>query len=65
MLLMNVQWQYFAPVQEGMPVNCSKDISLVIDHIDDVFSTGTETEQLALKSMFGLADLVHNDDFGA
>jgi hypothetical protein len=50
-------WQYFVPVQEGMPKNCSTDISLVIAHIDSVFETGTEDEKCALKDMFGLDGL--------
>lgn len=50
-------WQYFAPVQQGMPQNCSKDVSLVIDYMDNVFNSGTEAEKLALKTKFGLADV--------
>ena len=57
-------WAYFYPVQEGMPVNCSTDISLVIEHIDSVLATGTDDEVYALKDMFGLAGLV-NDDFAS
>ncbi|KAH8817396.1 peptidase S28 [Xylogone sp. PMI_703] len=58
-------WQYFAPVQEGMPVNCSKDLTRVIDYIDDVFQHGTAEEQYELKAKFGLEALEHNADFGA
>ncbi len=58
-------WQYFVPVQEGMPSNCSKDISLVIDHIDSVLETGTPQSIYALKAMFGLQGVVHNDDFAS
>ncbi|KAL1311365.1 hypothetical protein AAFC00_001536 [Neodothiora populina] len=58
-------WQYFVPVQEGMPQNCSKDVSLVVDHVDAVFHNGTADEQYALKAMFGLGDLEHYDDFAA
>ena len=36
-------WQYFAQVQDGMPTNCSKDVSLVIDHMDSVLATGKST----------------------
>jgi hypothetical protein len=48
-----------------MPQNCSRDISLVIDHIDDILLFGTAKEKLALKSLFGLAGLEHDDDFAA
>ena len=58
-------WAYFAPVQLGMPSNCSKDVSLVIDHIDLVLTNGSADDQQRLKNMFGLGALSHNDDFGA
>lgn len=48
-----------------MPQNCSTDISLVIDHIDSVLLNGTASEIRSLKSMFGLQDLEHKDDFAA
>ena len=50
------------PVQKGMPKNCSADINLVINHMDKVFTKGTEDEQYALKEMFGLESLAHADD---
>ncbi|TVY33265.1 putative extracellular serine carboxypeptidase [Lachnellula subtilissima] len=43
-------WQYFAPIQEGMPKNCSKDVSAVIDYMDNVWAHGTDAEKLALKT---------------
>lgn len=58
-------WQYFYPVQQGMPKNCSTDVSLVVDHIDSVYANGTLEEQQSLKTMFGLEDLEHYDDFAA
>jgi hypothetical protein len=58
-------WQYFAPVQEGMPKNCSKDVSLVVDHVDKVLTTGSAAEKTALKSMFGLEAVEHDDDFAS
>jgi len=58
-------WQYFQPVNDGMPKNCSKDLGRVIDHIDHVLASGSEKEKHDLKDMFGLADVTANDDFGA
>jgi len=58
-------WAYFYPVQEGMPKNCSSDLSKVIDHIDGVLLDGTSQEKHNLKAMFGLQDIEHDDDFGA
>jgi hypothetical protein len=37
-----------------MPQNCSADVTLVIDHIDEVLTTGTDDEIYALKKMFGM-----------
>jgi hypothetical protein len=45
-----------------MPKNCSKDVSLVVDYMDDVFMHGTEAEKVKLKTMFGLEYLTHYDD---
>ncbi|KAK5107466.1 hypothetical protein LTR62_001264 [Meristemomyces frigidus] len=56
-------WGYFLPVQEGMPQNCSKDVNLVIDYMDNVLETGSDEEVLKLKTMFGLQNVTHNDDF--
>lgn len=58
-------WAYFLPVQEGMPQNCSADVSLVIDHMDDVLMNGSPSEIVELKTMFGLQNVTHNDDFMA
>ena len=45
-----------------MPKNCSKDIGLVVDYMDDVFTHGTDAEKLALKTKFGLEGLEHPED---
>lgn len=58
-------WGYFLPVQEGMPKNCSSDVSLVIDYIDGLKANGSTSEIAKVKAMFGLEDLEHYDDFGA
>ncbi|KAF2716554.1 serine carboxypeptidase [Polychaeton citri CBS 116435] len=56
-------WAYFLPVQEGMPKNCSKDVGLVIDHLDDILTNGSEEEVTELKKLFLMEDVEHNDDF--
>lgn len=58
-----LQWQYFAPVQEGMAKNCSADVTLVISHIDNVLTTGSPAAKQALKDSFGLGAVEHDDDF--
>jgi len=46
-----------------MPVNCSKDVSLVIDYMDGILMFGSAQEKTALKARFGLENLEHDDDF--
>ena len=58
-----VQWQYFEPIKAGIPKNCSKDLSLVVEHIDDVFIHGKPDAKKRLKDSFGLGFLDHDDDF--
>jgi hypothetical protein len=56
-------WTYFDPVQQGMPKNCSSDVSKVIDYMDNVLLHGSKKEQYDLKAKFGLESVEHNDDF--
>jgi len=56
-------YTYFDPVQQGMPKNCSSDVSKVIDYMDNILIHGTAQEQHDLKAKFGLESVVHNDDF--
>ncbi|KAH8895932.1 endoprotease endo-Pro [Thozetella sp. PMI_491] len=58
-------WQYFEPVRQGMPQNCSADVSRVVDHVDSVMRTGSDAEKQALKTRFGFGGLDHDDDFGS
>jgi hypothetical protein len=46
-----------------MPKNCSTDISLVIDYLDEIGMHGTTKEQEAAQALFGLGGLAHYDDF--
>ncbi|KAJ5217326.1 hypothetical protein N7468_010334 [Penicillium chermesinum] len=56
-------WQYFVPVQEGMPKNCSKDISRVVDYLDSVNASGDKQKLQKLYELFGLDDIDSFDDF--
>ncbi|KAJ5570136.1 uncharacterized protein N7459_009566 [Penicillium hispanicum] len=58
-------WQYFSPVQEGMPKNCSTDLSRVVNYIDSLNNNGTEKQIQKLKDLFGLGDIEHFDDFAS
>jgi hypothetical protein len=57
-------WMYFDPIQQGMPKNCSINVTLVIDYVDTILGTSTLDEKYALKEMFGLGPL-GDADFGA
>lgn len=48
-----------------MPKNCSADVTLVINYVDSILTKGTSDEVYALKEMFGLEGVEHNDDFAA
>ena len=56
-------WSYFLTETENMPKNCSTDISLVVEHLDQIGENGTAQEQTAAKALFGLAGVPHYDDF--
>ncbi len=56
-------WQYFAPVQQGLPKNCSTDVSAVIEYVDGVLKNGTDSDKKSLKEKFGLGAVEHDDDF--
>lgn len=56
-------WSYYLTEIDNMPQNCSTDISLVIDHLDNIGQCGTSEEQAAAKEMFGLGGVTHYDDF--
>jgi hypothetical protein len=55
-------WRYFEPPREYMPRNCSADVEAVIAHVDEVFTSGIQTDIDALKLSFGMGNLTHLDD---
>lgn len=55
-------WQYFEPIREHMPANCSADVQAVIAHVDKVFTSYDTAAIDALKDSFGLGALTHLDD---
>ncbi|KAG8910863.1 hypothetical protein FRC01_006083, partial [Tulasnella sp. 417] len=56
-------WEYWEPIEEGMPQNCSADLAAAISYMDNIMATGTPEEVSAMKAKFGLESLA-NDDFG-
>ncbi|KIO21853.1 hypothetical protein M407DRAFT_28564 [Tulasnella calospora MUT 4182] len=57
-------WEYWEPIEEGMPQNCSADLAAAMDYMDNIMATGTPDQVIALKTQFGM-EALENDDFGA
>ncbi|QKX63870.1 uncharacterized protein TRUGW13939_11041 [Talaromyces rugulosus] len=57
-------WQYFVPIQNRLPKNCTTDLTNVISHIDSILSGSDENAKQTLKEKFQLGDL-RDDDFAA
>ncbi|KAI1826287.1 serine carboxypeptidase S28-domain-containing protein [Xylaria intraflava] len=57
-------WQYFVPVLEATPKNCSSDVNTVINYIDTVLLHGSPKEKDALKAKFKL-DGIQDADFAS
>ncbi len=54
-------WQYFAPVQEATPKNCSADVDKVVNYVDLVLTHGSEKKKRELKEKFMLEELEDED----
>lgn len=54
--------EYWEPVEEGMPWNCSSDLKAAVDYMGDLMSSGKHHEVIKLKKKFGLQSLA-DDDF--
>lgn len=57
-------WQYFVPVQEATPKNCSADVNSVINYVDAVLTHGSPKEKTLLKAKFQLQG-VEDADFAS
>lgn len=55
-------WQYFEPIRQNMPQNCSTDVQAVMTHIDRVFLSGNKTAIQAIKESFGMESVKYLDD---
>ncbi|KAG9312786.1 serine carboxypeptidase S28-domain-containing protein [Chiua virens] len=58
-------YDYFTPIRENMPQNCSSDVQAVIAYLDEIYAKNDTTAIQDLKEVFGLGDLSHIDDFAA
>lgn len=57
-------YEYFIPILEATPKNCSTDINAVIDYVDNTLLHGTQKEKQALKDRFMLGNLEDADFAG-
>ena len=58
-------WQYYEPIRQYMPKNCSTDVQAVIKHVDKVFK-GSDLQAIEdVKKNFNLTSLTHVDDVAA
>ncbi|KAK7960937.1 hypothetical protein PG988_012151 [Apiospora saccharicola] len=58
-------YTYYTPAMEAAPKNCTKDLTALTDHIDEILFHGSEEEKKALKDRFKLGDLGDKDFGGA
>ncbi|ROW08683.1 hypothetical protein VPNG_06442 [Cytospora leucostoma] len=58
-------WQYFDPVQQGAPKNCTSDVQKVIEYVDGILLGNDTAAKQALKAKFGLEGVEHDDDFAS
>ncbi|KIL68178.1 hypothetical protein M378DRAFT_158717 [Amanita muscaria Koide BX008] len=55
-------WEYFEPVRQNMPQNCSADVEAVIQYIDQTFTSSNTTRINEIKDLFGMSSVSHLDD---
>ncbi|KAI0404413.1 serine carboxypeptidase S28 [Xylaria palmicola] len=55
-------WEYFKPIEEALPRNCSADVKAVVQYVDGVLASGDKDDVGMLKARFGLSPL-NDPDF--
>ncbi|RXW19276.1 hypothetical protein EST38_g6579 [Candolleomyces aberdarensis] len=50
-------WQYWSPIEQHMPANCTADVKAVVSLIDGVIDSGNQTRMTEIKTQFGLGSL--------
>ncbi|KAJ2930761.1 hypothetical protein H1R20_g6344, partial [Candolleomyces eurysporus] len=50
-------WQYWTPVEQHMPANCTADVKAVVSLIDQVIDSGNRTRLTEIQTQFGLRPL--------
>ncbi|KAG9043360.1 Thymus-specific serine protease, partial [Tulasnella sp. UAMH 9824] len=55
-------WQYFKPIQKGMPESCMRSLTVAIKEVTEVLRHGSDCEKYKLKKSFGLWALEDDGD---
>ncbi|KAF9553738.1 hypothetical protein CPC08DRAFT_697416 [Agrocybe pediades] len=50
-------WQYFEPIRQHMPQNCSADVEAVMKYVDSVVASKNQTAITELQTYFSLGDV--------
>ncbi|KAG2127940.1 serine carboxypeptidase S28-domain-containing protein [Suillus bovinus] len=58
-------YDYFTPIREYMPQNCSSDVQKVIAYLDGMYAANDIAGIKTLQEAFGLGSLEHVDDFAS
>ncbi|KAG2144464.1 peptidase S28 [Suillus clintonianus] len=56
-------YDYFTPIREYMPQNCSSDVQAVVAYLDEMYAANDTAGIQALQEAFGLSVLDHVGDF--
>ncbi|KFG79118.1 putative serine peptidase [Metarhizium anisopliae] len=56
-------WEYFSPIEQAMPRNCSSDFKRLISHVDDVLFNGTTHQKQELKALFNSSSNTSDSNF--
>ncbi|KAK2464509.1 hypothetical protein APHAL10511_003488 [Amanita phalloides] len=55
-------WEYFEPIRQHMPQNCSADVQVVIEFADEIYASDDTEIIQGFKDLFGMGDVTHFDD---
>jgi hypothetical protein len=58
-------YDFFTPIREYMPQNCSSDVQVVIAYLDGMYAANDTAGIQTLQEAFALGDLDHVSDFAA
>jgi len=59
----SLKWQYFYPIQQGMPPVCRAILESLVDYVDQVLTSGASGDKSSLKQLFGMGVVGHDADF--